>query len=89
MGDESLSDKIGHFLSYAVLGALAALARLRLFATFPAAVALLTGYGLAIEALQGLGGVRTPDLWDGSADALGAALGVGAAKALFPAAKAS
>jgi VanZ family protein len=81
LGNEELSDKIGHFLSYFALGALAVATKYRVFATWFVAVAVLAGYGLAIEGLQGIGGVRTPDLYDGLADTLGATTGAGLALA--------
>jgi hypothetical protein len=79
LGDEALSDKVAHFLSYLALGALAAAARLPIPRGFLALVTVLAGYGVLLEVLQGLGGVRTPDALDALTNLAGAALGTGAA----------
>lgn len=66
-----ISDKVLHAVGYAVFGALAVLAGLRVWAAILAAMAL----GLVLEVLQGLGGYRTFEWVDLVADVAGAAVG--------------
>lgn len=76
LGDSALGDKVAHFTAYAALGAAAFWARLG--ASFwPPLV--LAGYGAALEIVQGLGGVRSPELADGVANMAGAVAGYVAA----------
>jgi hypothetical protein len=82
-GDAALGDKLGHFLAYAVLGASAALARIRIAGSAAASIAALALYGAALEGVQALGGVRDPELLDALADALGALCGYLAAVLLI------
>ncbi len=72
LGEAENADKVGHFLAYATLGAAAFWARLALFSKRWAAALALVFYGAALEGVQGLGGVRTPELADALANALGA-----------------
>ncbi len=65
------ADKIAHFLAYAALGGSAALGELRVIGLRSPVIAMLATYGLALEGLQGLGGVRAPEIADGGANALG------------------
>lgn len=82
LGDSAFADKIAHFLAYAALGATAFWARLTLFSRrFCAAIALAL-YGVALEGLQGLGGVRSPELGDALANGLGALGGIAGAVVL-------
>lgn len=82
-GDSAFADKIAHFLAYAALGASAALARIRIGGRAFTVVAGLALYGAALEGVQGLGGVRDPELADALANALGAAAGFPAAALLM------
>ena len=81
-GDDALADKIAHFLSYASLGAMAYWAELKVFSRRRGAAAALVLYGIALEILQGLGGVRDPEIADAVANALGAATGLAGAALL-------
>lgn len=82
-GDAAQADKIGHFLAYAALGAVAALGRLDLAGRAAFTVAALALYGLALEGVQGLMGHRDADLLDALANAAGAAAGMAAGRALL------
>ncbi len=75
----ALADKIAHFLAYASLGAMAAWAHLTLFSKRRFTAIALALYGAALEGLQGLGGVRTPEVADAAANGLGALAGLGGA----------
>lgn len=66
-----LADKVAHFLAYAALGATAAFARFHMLGLRAPVIALLAAYGAALEGMQGLGGVRAPELVDAAANALG------------------
>ncbi len=66
-----LADKVAHFTAYAALGASAALGRLRMLGLRSPVIAAIAVYGMALEGLQGLGGVRAPELADATANALG------------------
>jgi hypothetical protein len=78
-GDPALADKVAHFLAYGALGAMAAWAHLALFSKRRITAVALALYGVALEGLQGLGGVRTPELADAAANGLGALAGLGGA----------
>lgn len=82
-GDTGQADKIGHFLAYASLGAVAALGRLDLAGRAAFTVAALAFYGLALEGAQGLMGHRDADLLDALANTAGAAAGMAAGRALL------
>ncbi|NWG91852.1 MAG: hypothetical protein HXY21_05015, partial [Parvularculaceae bacterium] len=69
------ADKIGHFLAYSALGGAAGLGELRLRGRRRFSVLGLTLYGMALEYLQGLGGVRDAELLDAFANASGALAG--------------
>jgi VanZ family protein len=66
-----MGDKVAHFLAYAALGATAALGQIRMLALRAPIIAAIAVYGMALEGLQGLGGVREPELADATANALG------------------
>lgn len=66
-----LSDKVLHLLGYAVLGVLAVLSGLR----WPWALTTVVGFGLVMEAMQGLLGYRSFEWADLGADAIGAVAG--------------
>ena len=72
LGDSALGDKVAHFTAYAALGAAAFWARLGASFWPPLALA---GYGAALEIVQGMGGVRSPELADGVANMAGAVVG--------------
>lgn len=74
-GDSKNADKVGHFLAYAALGYVAFWARLALFSKKWTVVAALALYGVLLEILQGMGGVRSPEVADAIANALGAVCG--------------
>jgi VanZ family protein len=70
-------DKAQHALAYAVFTLLGGWALTPVFGAPRAwrlAFAFAIGYGLVIEVLQGLGGRRSPQLADGAADIIGAAV---------------
>lgn len=75
LGDAALADKIAHFLAYGSLGVSAFWAQIVLFAKRWGIVVALPIYGIALEGLQGLGGLRSPELADAVANGLGAVCG--------------
>jgi hypothetical protein len=75
--DAAYSDKVAHFLAYAALGATAGLGDLRLGGRRRLTVMALALFGVALEFLQGLGGVRVAELADALANAGGAFAGIG------------
>lgn len=66
-----LTDKVAHFMAYAALGGAAALGRFRMLGLRSPVIAAIAVYGMALEGLQGLGGVRAPEIADATANALG------------------
>ena len=66
-----LGDKVAHFTAYAALGGSAALGQLRVLGLRGPVMASIAVYGMALEGLQGLGGVRAPEVADAAANALG------------------
>lgn len=66
-----MDDKVAHFMAYAALGLSAAFGQLRLLGLRAPVVAGIAAYGMALEGLQGLGGVRAPEIADAAANALG------------------
>lgn len=70
-----VSDIVMHLAGYAVLGSLTALGQARLRPVL--AVTFVACFGIALEMIQGLGGLRTPELKDVVMDVLGAVVGVG------------
>lgn len=70
--NEAVSDKVAHFIAYAALGGTAAFAHLQLFGRRSAIIIALAAYGMMLEYLQGLGGVRIADATDALANAAGA-----------------
>jgi len=77
-GDQALSDKVGHFAAYGALGASAYWARLTLLKRLWTVPAGLAFYGVLLEGVQALGGVRTPEIADALANASGALAGFAA-----------
>ncbi len=73
--DPGRFDKLWHGLGYAVAG-FACVPLLRRVGGFMAAAVALSAFGLALEFLQGAGGVRSFDLVDGLANGLGAGIGL-------------
>ncbi len=71
LGDAGLTDKVAHFMAYGALGASAFSARIDLFRKPWAPPLALAAYGAVLEGVQGLGGVRSPELADAIANALG------------------
>lgn len=69
------SDKVNHFIAYLALSVPLAIAIGR--KNWIVAIALAAGYGAMMELAQGsLTTMRTPDLFDGIANTLGACTGV-------------
>ena len=80
--DEALADKVGHFMAYSALGASAAFSHLRLARRRVLMICALAVYGALLEFVQGVGGVRSPEIADAIANSLGAVLSYPAALAL-------
>lgn len=74
-GTAAMADKVAHFLAYGALGFFAGASRLAPVGRSGYATIGLAAYGVGLEALQGLGGVRSPELVDAVANAAGAAAG--------------
>lgn len=72
LGQEDLGDKVAHFAAYGALGTFAVLSRIRFFGATLFTILALAIYGACLEGLQGLAAVRTPELADAVANALGA-----------------
>lgn len=70
--NQQFGDKVAHFLAYATLGATAAFAHLRIAGRRVPVIVALAAYGLLLEFLQGVGGVRVADFADALANASGA-----------------
>lgn len=66
-----MGDKVAHFMAYAALGGSAAFGHFRVLGLRAPVVAGIAVYGMALEGLQGLGGVRDPEIADAMANALG------------------
>lgn len=75
-GDGAYGDKIAHFLAYAALGLSAAAARIEIAGRPLATIAALAAYGVLLEGVQGIMGVRQPELYDALANAAGAISGM-------------
>jgi VanZ family protein len=73
-----VSDKVLHFVGYAVLGALAIASGLRAIV----AVAALLAFGLLLEVAQLVSGYRSFEWADLAADGAGAVIGILAARAI-------
>ena len=71
-GNPNLGDKVAHFLAFGSLGAVAALARLKIAKSGVLVIAALAVYGGLLEIGQLLGGVRDAEVMDAVADAIGA-----------------
>ena len=74
-GDPQLGDKVAHFFGYGALGASAFWAQLFPFGQKRWTPILLAVYGVCLEGVQGLGGVRSPEVADAVANGLGALCG--------------
>ncbi|MEK7264720.1 MAG: VanZ family protein [Pseudomonadota bacterium] len=70
--DERLGDKVAHFLAYSALGGSAAFAHVELANRRWLTIAALAAYGVLLEFLQGVGGVRMPEFADALANSSGA-----------------
>lgn len=68
---EDMGDKVAHFMAYAALGGSAAFGRLQILGLRSPVIAAIAVYGMALEGLQGLGGVRQPEIADAIANASG------------------
>ena len=66
-----LGDKVAHFMAYAALGGSAAFGQIRMLGQRAPVIAGIAVYGMALEGLQGLGGVRAPEIADAMANAAG------------------
>lgn len=77
-GNAEMNDKIAHFAAYGVLGFSAFFANIRLFGQQLWTVIALALYGAFLEVVQGLGGVRQPEVADAIANMLGTIAGFGA-----------
>ena len=75
LGNGSIGDKVAHFMAYGALGTSAFLAQLRERGRQFLVPLALAGYGVLLEFIQGLGGVRTPELADAIANGSGAIVG--------------
>lgn len=78
----ALADKIAHFGAYGLLGFIAVLAQIKFFGRKRWTPIALAAYGAFLEGLQGLGGVRSPELADAAANSAGALAGFAGAFAL-------
>ena len=74
-GTPDFGDKIAHFGAYGALGASAFWAQLVMFGKKRWTPLFLAAYGAVLEGVQAIGGVRSPDLLDSLANALGAMAG--------------
>jgi VanZ family protein len=81
-GDAQLGDKVAHFAGYGALGASAFWAGIKIFAHRRWTPLVLGVYGALLEGVQGLGGVRSPELADALANAFGAFAGFAGAVVL-------
>lgn len=70
--DERFGDKVAHFMAYAALGGAAAFAGLAIAGRRAYLIGALAIYGALLEFIQGLGGVRAPEIADALANSLGA-----------------
>ena len=77
LGNAELNDKVAHFAAYGALGVSAFFANIRLLGRQIWTVIALAIYGAFLEVLQGLGGVRQPEIADAVANMLGAISGFG------------
>ena len=89
LGDAELADKVAHFMAYGALGASAFSAQIDLFGKRWATPLALAAYGAALEGIQGLGGVRAPELADAIANFLGVVTAYAGAMILARAVKGS
>lgn len=74
-GSGVFGDKVAHFGAYGVLAISAGLAQLSLFGRRSFVIIALAIWGVVLEGLQGLGGVRVADAGDALANAGGALAG--------------
>lgn len=71
LGSADLGDKVAHFMAYAALGGSAAFGQFRMLGQRAPIIAGIAIYGVALEGLQGLGGVREPEIADAMANVFG------------------
>lgn len=76
VGRPDLGDKFAHFSAYGALGFAGGAAQWRILGRQWPVVPALAAYGVALEVLQHLGGVRDGNAFDAGANALGAAAGL-------------
>lgn len=69
--DPRFGDKVAHFLAYSALGGAAAFAHINIANRRWLTIAALAAYGAFLEYLQGLGGVRVPEIADALANSSG------------------
>jgi VanZ family protein len=77
-----MGDKVAHFMAYAALGGSASFGQFRMLGQRGPIIAAIAVYGMALEGLQGLGGVREPEIADAMANALGVIMSFAGAAAL-------
>ena len=82
-GDDKFADKVAHVSAYGALGASAYWAQLIVYGKKRWTPLLLAAYGALLEGVQGIGGVRDPELADGIANAAGALIGFSGAWLLY------
>jgi VanZ family protein len=70
--NEKFGDKVAHFLAYAALAGAGAFSHFAYRGRRSPAILALAAYGVLLEFLQGLGGVRSPEFADAVANASGA-----------------
>jgi len=70
--NEKFGDKVAHFLAYAALAGAGAFSHFTFRGRRTPVILALAVYGVLLEILQGLGGVRSPELADAIANASGA-----------------
>ncbi|MEM9014270.1 MAG: VanZ family protein [Pseudomonadota bacterium] len=87
-GSEMMSDKVLHFGAYGILGAVAAWAKISRYGAAWTAPIGLSAYGGVLEVMQALGGVRTGDWIDASANMAGAFAGFAVGVFILSAARA-
>lgn len=78
-GDPDRGDKVAHFSAYGVLGASAFWSQWKLLGRKRWTPLYLAAYGALLEGVQGFSGIRSPEVADAVANALGAVAGYGGA----------
>lgn len=80
-GSGAFGDKVAHLLAYAALALSAMAADISVYGRKRFTLLALAAYGVLLEGLQGLGGVRSAEALDALANASGALAGAGAHRA--------